>query len=207
MEVKKRELDEAMAKVYDECSKLRSKFHKEEEERCSPCEWKREDGDSYLKREAFERVEQATDEYYIQMLDQRTVRIPKDMIVIKDDNKEEYNRDDISVMKVNVKSLTETIIRAEKILDEKEKRSDYINTMKEMFEKYVATKYPSKLFDESKVIGTGSYKEGSMRINYTHDRVDMSYLGRRITHNGDYDFFVDTSIRADAITILNEVKQ
>lgn len=226
MKVKKRELDDAMAKIYDECGQLKAKFHKEEEERCSPCEWKREDGDSYLKREAYDRVKKATDDYYIQLLDERTVRIPKDMIIITEDNKTEHNsyhsslirnesdrvniadmKESLKTMAGTVKVMTDVIEKAEKAFEEKEQRDGYIGMMEGMFKRYVATEYPSKRFEGSNIIGTGGYEENSMRISYNYDGVNMSYLGRRTHHNGDYDWFVDKNIYVDGLNILNEVKQ
>jgi len=207
MEVKKRELDEAMGKIYVECGQLRLKFQKEEGERCSSSEWKREDGDSFLKMEAYERVQRVTDEYYIKCLDERTVRIPKDMIIIKDNDGDICTRPDISAMKATAKSLAETIAKAEKAAEEIERRCGHVDTIKEMFKKYVTIKYPSKRFGESAVTGTGSYNEGSMRISYTYDGVVMSYLGRQTRHNGDYDWFEDKSIYVDGLNVLNEVKQ
>lgn len=130
MEIKKRELDEAMTKIYDECGQLRSKFHKQEEEKCSPTEWKHEDGDSYLRREAYERVKKNTDDYYVRLLDERTVRVPKGMINVKDDPS-----------------------MLDKAFGTNEERDTHIAIMKEMFDKYVKSKYPLKKFDESNVIG------------------------------------------------------
>lgn len=118
-----------------------------------------------------------------------------------------YTAEDILLMKEQVKSLTKIITTAEKALLEKENRDYYIYLMKGMFEEFVVPKYPLKTFDESKIRGTGRYEEGSMRMDYTYDNVNMSYMGRRTCYKGDYDFFVDRSIYVDGKIILWEEKQ
>lgn len=207
MEVKKRELDDAMAKVYDECNQLRVKFRKEEEQKCSPHEWTNDDGDKFLKWDAYERVKKATDDYYTNRLDERTIRIPKNMVVLIGDQDRLYDRSDLSVLKEKANSITILISKLEKDLDQKEQRASYIQVMKEMFEKYVLSKYPSKIFNESAVTGTGSSKERSIRVQYSYDGVNMFYLGRETYCIDDYDWFVDRSVLVNGITLLNEVKQ
>jgi hypothetical protein len=208
MEIKKRELDEAMTKIYDECNQLRVKFRKDEEGRCLQYEWTREDGDSFLKREAYDKVQKATDDYYVKCLDERTLRIPKNMVVlIGDDEEKECTREEIAALKEKVKTVTSLILKIEKDLDHKEQRASYIQVMKEMFEKYVLPKYPSKIFNESVITGTGGRKERSIRVQYSYDGVNMFYLGRETYCIDDYAWFVDRSVLVNGVTLLDEVKQ
>ncbi len=71
-----------------------------------------------------------------------------------------------------------------------------------MFFKFVAHKYPQKMFDVSRVRinGNNSY-------HYDYQGVQIKYLGRMTWCLDDYDFFVDRYVSVDGAEILNLVKQ
>jgi len=76
----------------------------------------------------------------------------------------------------------------------------YIGIMQNMFQKYVAPKYPSKLFNEMSIIGNSGTDD--TRITYSFNGVRMSYFGRRTYCLDDYDWFVDKSVDVDGVNIL-----
>ena len=66
-----------MDKIYEECSKLRKAFVKQEESKFPSYYWKSEDGDQYLRADIYDILKKRADEYYQKCLDERSIRVPR----------------------------------------------------------------------------------------------------------------------------------
>ena len=83
------------------------------------------------------------------------------------------------------------------------RESQSVAEMREMFDQYVAPKYPRKQFNSFYVFSSG---EDSKTITYNHDGVSMHYLGRMTWCIDDYDYFIDRKIIVNGVTILDKQK-
>lgn len=66
-----------MEKVYEECSKLRDDFFKQEELKIPSYYWEIEEGDNYLLSDIYENLKKKADQYYKKCLDERSLRVTK----------------------------------------------------------------------------------------------------------------------------------
>lgn len=75
-------------------------------------------------------------------------------------------------------------------------------TIKDLFDRYVSTRFPDKIFDPDKI-----QVHGSNHYKYLFDFVSISYHGRHTWVIDDYDYFTDTIITVNGICIANQLKQ
>ena len=66
-----------MEAIYAECRRLRDAFEASEREKIPSWQWRSEDGEAYLCREAYDELKDKTERYYQRLLDERTQRVPK----------------------------------------------------------------------------------------------------------------------------------
>ena len=62
--------------IYAECRALRKNFIEEEKASMPDYFFTREDGEKFLKREAYDALEKKADDYYRKCLDEKSVHVP-----------------------------------------------------------------------------------------------------------------------------------
>jgi len=66
-----------MEAIYAECKVLRAKFVTEERDKMPDYMFTREDGEKFLRTEAYDALERRADAYYQKCLDERSIRLPR----------------------------------------------------------------------------------------------------------------------------------
>ena len=66
-----------MNAIYSECRRLANEFEEQEKKKIPNQQWRREEGDLYLCREAYDELQKKVEQYYRRLLDERSQRVPK----------------------------------------------------------------------------------------------------------------------------------
>lgn len=113
-------------------------------------------------------------------------------------------KDELGAWKEYNKNLERLILTAESEVRERDRIKKTQNEVYSLFCRHVS---PSKVFSFSSISVREGDSDGSIKAHYEHDGVVINFLGRVTWCQGDYDYFVDYSIRVDGNLVISREKE